>query len=351
MKKKRSLHIMTGSLLAYILLSSGCKQIDVGKEPYSLEPNKEFLYQVSKELPGFAEGDSEGSITQSLLLPTEYEGVKIRWNSSDESLLETDGTIHRPHDASKDVVLSGEYTNGEDVTNKSYVLHIERDMYADKTYKDIFPLEYYDDHFYYEKNQVDLSDVDGWCYLIDNWDQLHFFEESLDNLTLNLVDDPVYDSFIAYGTFCDMRIESRHESDLLLYAMKNLIKADISKGDLQFQGCMNDSAFIRYDYQQYYQGVKVNPGSVSLTINYEDTNKSMSSCILPIPDGFDVTPKITAEEIKSKADTNKEPELIIDQVDEKVHLIWKYVEAKKQEIVYIDAKDGTELKRYSYIVT
>lgn len=324
--------------------------IKVEEPDYEQQSHKSSLMEASRKLPEVAEGDSKYGITKNLHLPTEYDGVKIRWYSSDETLLEADGTVHRPHDESKYVVLSGEFTDGDDVMIQRYILRIERDMYADKTFKDVFELEYYDNIIYFDVYGIDLSDLDGWCYLLDDWEQLYFFEGPIENLSVYIDKDSDYNKFKAYGTLCDMRIESRHEADLLLYALKNLIKADISKGDLQYESCMNDSVFMRYDYQQYYQGLKVNGGTVTMCFNYADTNKSVSSCLVPIPDGFDATPKVTADEIKEKIDAGTEPELLITMIDGKARLVWLVYEKSKPEGVFFDAKNGTEIKRFSTVI-
>lgn len=403
MKRKRSMHAITGALIALTLLLTGCNDnyVPATKSDSFVDDYQEAIYMPGTEhrilqdpftssyycvglksrdngggssfqknaadkFPEYAEGDNAHSVTQNLKLPAKYKGLRIRWCSSDETLLETDGTVHRPHDESKYVVLSGEYSEGKSVYVRRYILRIERDMYANKNFEDVFPVEYYDNQAYLEENQIDLSDVDGWCYLLDDWEQLYTFEEDEEHLKVWIDNNPDEDMFEASGNLCDMRIESRHEAELLIYALKKLIKTDISEGSLQYDGGFVSDSLVRYHFQQYYQGVKVYGGTVTLHAFYDQNKKIIKSSLVPMPEGFNVTPKISAKKIKGAklvsdqidgeqklvfAYRSGEPELVIAQIDGEPRLAWlseEYTFPLFHYLVYYDAQNGKELKRNRY---
>ena len=87
-----------------------------------------------------------------------------------------------------------------------------------------------------------------------------------------------------------------------------------------------------------------------LFTSYKDRNKSLNSSLLSIPDDFDVTPAISSKEVQKKVPDGEDPELVIDLVDDTLHLLWLTYDVHSSERVYIDAKTGEELRRSSTII-
>lgn len=67
------------------------------------------------------------NITDNLILPLEGEnGSTITWDSSDESVIETNGTVHRPKysEGNKDVILTATLVSGEEKIVKTFSIEV-----------------------------------------------------------------------------------------------------------------------------------------------------------------------------------------------------------------------------------
>ena len=391
MQKVSSLKVLSCLLISFTLFASGCKklQIDAGvgsnlpmeafvdhfsvrvfangeentTDSYTsgtdyifindtLEEkmvSKNELDKVWQKFDLLAEGDFSLCVSHDLNLPTQVDGIRISWYSSDETYLEPNGTIHRPHDQSQYVVLSGKATDGENTQIRRRVLRIERDMYDDLGYGNMFELEGYEDAGYFEYYGVDPEKIDGWFYILDELPQLYFFQPKTDDLSVSQDKERNYDirkNLFIRGNLCDPEIRSKHEADLLLYSMKNLMGVDVSKGNLKLDSISPTSNALVYHYLQYFKGIKVRNGTVSVSNNSADEkSKSLKFNTYLIPEDFDITPKLSVEDVKKLVETNDEPELIITESEGKLYLAYFVILPSRQDSVCIDAKTGEELKK------
>ena len=73
---------------------------------------------------GYADGDSMGSVTKKVTLPTKgSDGVTITWASSPTGIISTDGTVTRPKHADVTVTLTATLTKGSESDTRVFMLN------------------------------------------------------------------------------------------------------------------------------------------------------------------------------------------------------------------------------------
>ncbi|MBO4636634.1 MAG: hypothetical protein J5685_05755 [Clostridiales bacterium] len=308
------------------------------------------MIDTSREYPGYAEGDCRINVTQDICLPSRIDDIDIIWESSDESLIGTNGSVTRPHEHSMFVILTGTYVMDGKVIRVRYPVRVARDMYEDVTTDMVVDLEFYDQYWVFEEMGLDVMDFDypGWFYEYQEMGQLVFFEADPDNLTVRDRSDEAVCDMTLFGTLSEMGIETADEAYLFLYTFRNLIGwTDLY--DMHLSGMDTGTAGqFYYDFVPYYNGIPTN-GSVRVTISRFDDVKTVSSRILTIPSGFDTEPSVTYEDAVSLYGI-AEPELMIVKYEGSVSLVWTgYADGN---LLWIDAHTGeTILNTSAAVVT
>ena len=80
---------------------------------------------------GYAEGDSSSSVTQNLTLPTELDGVKITWSSSDEDFITPDGVVNRSKTQNQSIKLTATITSNKAVRERTFTVNVKKDTSGD----------------------------------------------------------------------------------------------------------------------------------------------------------------------------------------------------------------------------
>lgn len=313
-----------------------------------LTPSK--LFDIAREYPGFAEGDADYNVTQDLTLPTQADGVKITWISSDESLITNEGKVIRPHNHSKYVMLTAVLSDGEGELISRYIVKVARDMYDNVTEDMILGLT--DDYGNWEKLEemgIDLFAYDGWFYYFDELEQLYFFQVDLDRIFLaEDLSDMTRPHVQCTGDLFEVKPETLHEAELAASSLRTVIYCD-DKYELRFKGGFPGLDDDSYDFIQYYDGIPTT-GMLRLGIGHDkDSINWFNSWMLQIPDGFDTTVKYTEEKLKKDYELFGDPELIIDQMDGKIVLVWTAYTTHHTRIV-VDAKSGELLEEYDTVI-
>ncbi|MBR6852054.1 MAG: hypothetical protein IKM88_17675, partial [Lachnospiraceae bacterium] len=118
------------------------------------------MYEASRECFNAITDEEWADITHDLSLPSEFNGYTVTWKSSDESVIESDGTVHRPHDRSLFVLLEGAFSDSEGTLKLHYKLRVARDMYDGFTADEMPLLDDYGEPSIWEYNEK-LQDTDG----------------------------------------------------------------------------------------------------------------------------------------------------------------------------------------------
>lgn len=307
------------------------------------------LIRAAQTYPEYAEGDCSDNVTKDLVLPTQVDDINVVWASSDESIVGCDGRVTPPHDHSKYVLLTATYEQDGSEVEAAYVVRVARDVFADIGTDKVLPLDGYDELWAFETIGIDTDNWDypGWFYEYDVLEQLFFFQNNVDELSV--YDDStasVADYFIT-GDLCETTIETAHESDLLLYSMRKIIKWN-DNCEMRYEGVTGDSYTDIYDYRQYYKGVPTSGWAKVIIATYAGF-KSVHSWILQIPEGFDEKPAISEDEITGKYNL-VDPSLEITEKDGAILLVWRAYSTDSNERVTIDAQTGEEIYRVSTVI-
>ena len=313
-----------------------------------LTPSK--LFDIAREYPSFAEGDADYNVTQDLTLPTQADGVKITWISSDESLITNEGKVIRPHNHSKYVMLTAVLSDGEGELISRYIVKVARDMYDNVTEDMILGLT--DDYGNWEKLEemgIDLFAYDGWFYYFDELEQLYFFQVDLDRIFLTEdLSDMTQPHVQCTGDLFEVKPETLHEAELAASSLRTVIYCD-DKYELRFKGGFPGLYDDCYDFIQYYDGIPTK-GMLRLGIGHDkDSINWFNSWMLQIPDGFDTTVKYTEDKLKKDYELFGDAELIIDEMDGKIVLVWTAYTTHHTRIV-VDAKSGELLEEYDTVI-
>ena len=307
------------------------------------------LIRAAQTYPEFAEGDCSDNVTMDINLPTQVDDINVVWASSDESIISCDGHVTPPHEHSKYVLLTATYEQDGAEVEAAYVVRVARDVFADIGTDKVLPLDGYDELWAFETIGIDTDNWDypGWFYEYDVLEQLFFFQNNVDDLSV--YDDStaaVADYFIT-GDLCETTIETAHESDLLLYSMRKIIKWN-DNCEMRYEGVICDSYTDIYDYRQYYKGVPTSGWAKVIIATYAGF-KSVHSWILQIPEGFDEKPAISEDEITGEYNL-VDPSLEITEKDGAILLVWRAYSTDSNERVTIDAQTGEEIYRVSTVI-
>ncbi len=307
------------------------------------------LIKAAQTYPEYAEGDSSYNVTADLVLPTQVDDIDIVWSSSDESIIGCDGRVTPPHDHSKFVLLTATYeTDGAEV-EAAYVVRVARDVFADIGTDMVLPLYGYDELWAFETIGIDSDNWDypGWFYEYDELEQLYFFQNNIDDLTIYDDSNAAVADYFITGDLCETTIETAHESDLLLYSMRKIIGWN-DNCEMRYDGVMGDPYTDVYDYRQYYNGVPTSGWAKVIIATYAGF-KSVHSWILQIPQGFDEKPSISEDEVADQYGLEY-LSLEIIEYDGAILLVWKGYSTNSNESVTVDAHTGEEVYRSSSVI-
>ncbi|MEL3906764.1 MAG: hypothetical protein P1P65_07030, partial [Treponema sp.] len=95
-----------------------------------LQSDQGFVEKAAEKLKiGYTSGDSENSVTKNLTLPktvTGFDGVTVTWQSGNETVISTNGTVTRPNDKNIEVTLTATLEKGSGKTTKQFTLTVKQ---------------------------------------------------------------------------------------------------------------------------------------------------------------------------------------------------------------------------------
>lgn len=275
------------------------------------------IFDASRGSYVFAEGDDRYNVTSDIKLLGEVDGFKITWWSSDESLIKYDGTVTRPKDQSKFVLLISKVSAGDSYIIAKNTFRIARED-PGTDYPEMKSLKNIENTYYGEYSDFET-----------------YFDFEYGERRLRL--------FGLYGP----DIGSAEEAERFIHSFDGL--AQLGSSELRLESVNWSLNDIYYDYVQYYKGVRTS-GHVSFFTFLNDLGfVDLISTIIPISDNFDVTPAYTSEEVMEDYDLKYKPDLIIQTHEGKTRLTWEFY--IRDFIYVVDARDGTLLMKHCTVVS
>jgi len=329
----------------YVFIIEGYRKI-IGSFDREIDPVASSIYEKN--------GPRLLDVAEDLDLPAEKDGVTIYWYSSDPSLVESTGKVHRPHDHSKYVILTGAFTKGSGYLIERYVLHVARDMYDNFDVENLPPLDYYNDpgllnsieDGYWEK----LEGTEGGWYLFTIFDQIVFFDTDPNYRSLYDHSNECWTSWLIGGQFSDPRVETMHEAYLNIAGLQDILGYSQEFPELRPGNVDHGLSDIIYDFDQYHDGVKVNGGKIRVISSSLRPYVSINVSILKVPPLLSSTPNYTPEEIMEEHDLHS-VELMFWNWEGKTYLTYYGYRNNAFEAVFVDAHSGEEIHSTSTIVT
>ena len=309
---------------------------------YEIFGYERSLYFFADDLPSKITDEPLLNITHDLTLSSEIDGTLVSWRSSDESLIESSGKVHRPHDRSRYVVLEAHFAQGEGAMTSRYVLRVARDMYAD-TDPDSLPVLAHDG-VYHEPPEG----TEGEWFVFDTMNQITRFDPQADVMVNDFSTDSMR-SYLISGRISMPRIDTENEAYLCIKTLADILHISYSVKYFEFNTAESDIGDMRYDYMQYFNGVPVLNGMIRVMSSFRRPFTTVVVNVLMIPDDFDTAPKVTAAEIEEKFGLQSS-ELVIKELNGAPALMYRGYSRKSVEEIFVDAKTGKELERHSMIV-
>ena len=307
------------------------------------------MQDVRGKLLSVITDESSQNITHDLNLPDEIDGVSVTWEFSDPSLIEPSGKVHRPHDRSQYLVMTTTLTEKGTVKLR-HVLRVARDMYDTTDPEKLPMLTYIDDPAMYEDLYESWMGTEGGWYIFDEMDLIVFFDpDPENNVSVYNRSREGWKSYLLGGQLSEPRVDTAHEAYLNIVTLGQILDITKEIKELQFNGTDFSIGEVCYDFEQYYQGVPVLEGMVRVLSCVDRPYVTLNVHLLPISGDFDVTPKLTAEEVMEQNDM-RNANLYIWQKDGKPHLVYIGFRKTANERVYVDAKTGEVLLSASTVI-
>ncbi len=307
-------------------------------------------FDIGRDYPKYAEGDDLLNITKDLDMPAKVDDFTVIWESSDETIIQPDGTVTCPHDHSRYVLLTAIITKENRTVISRKVVRVARDTYADVTTDKILRADMYHDPAAFQYEGIDESFIGHWFYELEDPEQFYLFDNAAGRIYFTDEMRGKTRQIQLDGILSEVHIETINEACLQVYASRKALGLQ-DWCELRYDRVSSGLGDIAYDFAQYYQDVPVH-GGVRLMIYDENPNQFMNSWLLQIPEGFDANPKFSKDEAIQKYDLYEDKiTLEILELNNEIHLIWNGYVKNKMEYVYIDAQTGEELQRDSTFVT
>ena len=174
--------VVTGNHPTGFILT-GVNDYSVAAEDFT---NSEVFVRVNSGGQKLTEKNCSDNVTKDLVLPTQVDDINVVWASSDESIISCDGHVTPPHEHSKYVLLTATYEQDGAEVEAAYVVRVARDVFADIGTDKVLPLDGYDELWAFETIGIDTDNWDypGWFYEYDVLEQLFFFQNNVDDLSV-----------------------------------------------------------------------------------------------------------------------------------------------------------------------
>ena len=309
---------------------------------YEISGYERSLYLFADDLPSKITDEPLLNITHDLTLSSEMDGTLVSWRSSDESLIESSGKVHRPHDRSRYVLLEAHFAQGEGAMTSRYILRVARDMYADTDPESLPVLAH--DGVYHEPP----AGTEGEWFVFDTMNQITRFDPQADVMVNDYSTDSMRNYLIS-GKISMPRIDTENEAYLCISTLADILHISYSIKYFDFQTAESDIGDMRYDYIQSFNGVPVLNGMIRVMSSFRRPFTTVVVNVLMIPDDFDTNPNFTAAEIEEKFGLQAS-ELVIKESNGVPVLMYHGYSRESMEELFVDAKTGKELERYSMIV-
>lgn len=322
-----------------------------GTDPVFLLPEAEYetngkgsgLYDIARNIPSKITDESLLNITKDLNLSPEVDGIPVVWRSSDESLLESSGKVHRPHDRSRYVLLEAHFAKGEGYMTSRYALRIARDMYAD-TDPDSLPLLAHDGRYHEPP-----AGTEGEWFVFDTMNQINRFDPKAEVMVSDYSHDSMR-SFTISGRISMPRVDTEGEAFLTITTLGKILHSSHAIKNLEFKDAELFSGDMKYDYIQKFKGVPVVSSCVRVISSFRRPYTTVVFNMVLLPDDFSVKADVPQTEIEEKYGLDHS-ELVIWEYEGKPWLVYHGFRPADMTEVYIDAKNGVEIYSQSVIMT
>ncbi len=329
-----------------------------GTDPvYVQEGRYESFGMVSREMANaereyrsLITDESFWNITKDLNLPSEINGISTTWISSDESLIDSTGKVHRPHDRSQFVILTVIFSDAEGSITCRESLRVARDMYDGVDVRTIPTMDEYVRPEMVGEYYPQFKDTEGGWFLFTDPGDVFFFDPDPDNMMVYDQCGNGWNSYLIGGQISDARVDSEKEAHLCIATLKRVFHFEDIFDNLVFTGTIDSLGDVVYDYAQYYQGVRVQSGFVRVMSSYRRPYVTVNICLVNIPSGFSATPKVSEDYVIREHDLQS-AELSIMNDNGSVRLVYVGYRNGASEQVLVDAKTGNEIASYSTIMT
>jgi len=329
-----------------------------GTDPvYVQEGYYEYSGKVSNELTNaerefrtLITDESFLNITKDLNLPSEINGISTTWISSDESLIESTGKVHRPHERSQYVILTVIFQDAEGSITCREPLRVARDMYDGVDVRTIPTMDEYVRPEMVGEFFPQFQDTEGGWFLFTDEGDIFFFDPDPDSMLVYDKCGNGWTSFMADGQLSDARVDTEKEAYLCIATLQRVFHFEDRFDNLVFTGTIDSMGDVVYDYTQYYQGVKVQSGFIRVMSSYRRPYVTINIALVDIPSGFSATPEVS-EDYVTREHNLWSAELLIWNDNGNPRLVYTGYRKNASEAVVVDAKTGEEIASNSTIQT
>lgn len=271
---------------------------------------------------GYQEEDAPNCITKDIQLPREYKNdIKVKWTSSNPSVISEQGVVTRPDEVSAEVVLVAELSVGDLVKKKNFVVKVIKT---------------------YQPTITQLQDYD--------LEDLVVVNEGVVPRIVMKEDSENIESLI--GCFSNVVIETKQEAQLALFNVKTLLGCQDPKNDLVCGDVTQGNYSTTYKFFQKYQGLVVYGKTLRVIVDRFGKASALYNCYDPNI-VVNIQPTLTEEEIRTKIQGSNEGESLMYNIELCIYatINQTYVlaykvdvvapdESRKNQTYYMDAVTG-----------
>ena len=314
-------------ILSSLVLEPGNDDPATVLDPGNDEPIDDTELIVSKVYGDleviYQDGDVELSVKHNVILPTDYNDVTVVWNSDNTSVIDTDGTVHRPYDSSTFVTLTATISLNDYSLEKSFELRVIKSMYDDYSLDNI--------------------------YVLDEVDEIYFYNDIVEDTYIYL--DSEGKLIRVIGSVSDLIIDSPDEALMAIYGLGKLMGCESVYDELVIDHITNDDYGYTYVFSQVYNSVPVLGSSITLSTDLNGNANGFISYYVPINIGTS-SPLSSDSAVGSIPDCCEvlETEKSIDICGESQRFIWSvsYLDSNGLYfIALVDANSGELISNYS----